>query len=34
MKKEYQQAEMEIICFSSEDVIVTSGDCRWEGEEG
>ena len=34
MKKEYKPVEMDVITFTAEDVIVTSGDCRWEGEEG
>ena len=34
MKKEYQKAEIEVIEISREDVIMTSGDCDWEAEEG
>ena len=34
MKEKYQPMEMEVITFDAEDVITTSGDCPWEGEEG
>ena len=33
MKKEYQNAEIEVIEISKEDVIMTSPE-PWEGEEG
>ena len=33
MKKTYDKAELEILCFGVEDVVVTSGNGMGEGEE-